>query len=77
MFDIMANQFLKLAREQGFDPEKVRDQVKSVVDDIHAMKESQDRCEAMLRKLYGLHFDEKPFDPTDIRTPMEIAHAAE
>jgi hypothetical protein len=54
MFELFANQFLKMAREQGFDPEKVREQVKSVVDDIHAMKESQDRCEAMLKGLVRL-----------------------
>jgi hypothetical protein len=74
MFELFANQFLKMAREQGFDPEKVRDQVKSVVDDIHAMKESQDRCEAMLYKLYKLEFDGTPY-PLSATFKDELSHA--
>jgi hypothetical protein len=54
--ELIVPQLVSMLRAQGFDPEKVQVQIKQAVDDIHAMKESQDRCEAMLR---GLTLDAK------------------
>jgi hypothetical protein len=48
MLELMMAQLKKM----GFDPEVAKTQIATAVGDIRAMKESQDRTEAMVRKLY-------------------------
>jgi hypothetical protein len=75
----MLNLIFAQLKSMGFDPDVARDQIAKAVGDIRAMKESQDRTEAMVKFLY----DQRTPDRTeaivkflyDHRTPEQIAAA--
>lgn len=59
MLNLIMPQIINLLKAQGFDFEKVQKQVIEAVDDIHAMKLSQDRTETMVRHLYNAQILDK------------------
>jgi hypothetical protein len=66
MLELMMAQLKKM----GFDPDVAKTQIATAVGDIRAMKESQDRTEAMVRKLYE-------YSPTNVRDlPSEAGRIA-
>jgi hypothetical protein len=48
---MIAQLLMSQLKTMGFDPDVAQANIKQAVDDIHAMKESQDRCEAMLNSI--------------------------
>jgi NADH:ubiquinone oxidoreductase subunit E len=51
MLNLIVPQFMAVLKQSGFDGEKVQADIVAAVNDIRAMKESQDRCEAMIEYL--------------------------
>jgi hypothetical protein len=53
MQELLASQVSSMIKLAGFDPEETKAQVAQVVNDIHAMKLSQERTEAMVLSMYN------------------------
>lgn len=51
MLNLLIPQLFNMLKANGFDPEKAQSQIAECVGDIRAMRDSQERCEKMLRDL--------------------------
>lgn len=54
--DLIVSQFMTLLKSSGVDPTKMQAMIVEAVNDIRAMKLSQDRTEAMVRSMYITNF---------------------
>ena len=68
----MMNLILAQFKAMGFDPEVARDQIAKAVGDIRAMKESQDRTEAMVRAMYEIEFADPNAIPANITVSKAV-----
>lgn len=59
-------------RKMGFDPEVAKTQIATAVGDIHQMKLSQDRTEAMVRELYDAKFADVNAVPANITVAKAV-----
>jgi len=63
MLNLIMSQLMAILKQNGFDGEKAQAQISEAIADLKAMKESQDRCEAMLRRL---------LNPIDVTKQVEV-----